>query len=135
MKHTFLLLVAILTLLSSSYAQSNVSKKITIEDDGTNATVVIETTENGATTVEELSGDEARAYMIARDAEMAKAKAKAISEDILTEIDTELTELSEEIDKMVVKVVSIEIDSLKEDIEKKIEIHKQCVKEQMDQAY
>ena len=132
MKQTLLLLAATLFLMGPALAQ-NIKKTITIEDDGSGPTVTIETTENGETTVETLTGNEAEAY-IENEVEEGM-NAKKITAEVLQEIDEELTELSEEIDKMVVKVVEIDIDSLKHDIEQKVEIHKQCVKEQLNQAY
>lgn len=130
----FFAIALITASFSAAHGQStSITKKVEIDDDGKNPRVTIETTVNGKTTKEVLTGDQAREYIEENQDDKSDGQSvtsssivnlRITSEDI-DELQQELHAMSmvisDEVDKATQEVQKINMDSLLESVGVQIE--------------
>jgi Na+/phosphate symporter len=129
MKTIITLLISICFLSSAAYSQTNTYKRTIEINDGESPSVIITTIENGKTTIEELSGEEAERYIKKHESE--KLVDLEITKNDLNELEQDLQNLMLKVETRILELNEEPIDTTIQRFNRNIEKTSNCIKREI----
>lgn len=129
MKTIITLLMGICFIATSALAQSNSFKRTIEITDGESPSVIITTIENGKTTIEELSGEEAERYIKKHESE--KLVDLEITKNDINELEQDLQKFMLKVESRIIEINEEPMDTTIQRFNRNIEKTSNCIKREI----